>query len=169
MTHSAFSNRSVGILSGMLSTSCMTTPQFSRRSCSLFNFLAYTTPATRVRHTAPTKYRFIADLHGHKFVCRHLLLKSLAEGPSTRFKLREGYALPDSQAGHFRGFELRILFRSDGKQDDPSRQREAAEYWWNRKSVVVFCSGMDRPDINYFFLMGVIESLIGKAQRAQYN
>jgi hypothetical protein len=30
--------------------------------------LAYTAPATRVRHTTPTKYRFIADLHGQKFV-----------------------------------------------------------------------------------------------------
>src|ERR1700731_34775 len=111
MTHSALSKRSLGILSGMLRTSCMTTPQFSRRFCSLFNFLAYTPAATRVRHIAPTKYRFIADLHGQNFYRR---LKSLAEGPSTRFKLREGYTLPDSQAGHFRGFELRILFRSDG-------------------------------------------------------
>jgi len=32
----------------------------------LFSFLAYTAPATRVRQTAPAKYRFIADLHGQE-------------------------------------------------------------------------------------------------------
>jgi hypothetical protein len=93
----------------------------------------------------------------------------VAEGPSTRFKLREGYALPDSQAGHFRNFELRILFCSNREQDNSSRQRETAEYWWNRNTIVFFRGGVDRADIKYFFLVGVIESLIGEGQRAEYN
>src|SRR6267154_875207 len=91
------------MLSGIFKTSCMTTPHSWRRFCSLLNFLAYTTPVMRVRQTAPSKYRFIADLHGQN---RSLTFfaKLLAEGPSTRCKLREGYALPDSQAGHFRDY-----------------------------------------------------------------
>src|ERR1051326_5805474 len=52
------------MLSGTLSTSCMTTPHSSRRFCSLFSFFANTAPATSVRHVAATKYFFITDLHG---------------------------------------------------------------------------------------------------------
>jgi len=64
-------------------------------------------------------------------------------------------------------FELRTLFRSDDKQDDSPHQREPAEYRWNRYSVVFFRGGMDRADIKYFFLMSVIEALVGEAERAQ--
>src|ERR1700682_2970788 len=84
MTHSAFSRSSWGMLSGMLITSCMTTPQVSRRSCSLFSFLAYTAPATSVRHAAVTISLFIVDLPGQSFSCRlRISSKSLVErGPT---------------------------------------------------------------------------------------
>src|SRR5271165_47257 len=100
MTHSVFSKRSCGMPSGMLSTSCMTTPLSSRRLCALFKSWADTTPATRVRHAAATRYFFITDLHGRKFRCQRLIfLECLVEGSSRQFESGEGYALPDSQAG----------------------------------------------------------------------
>src|SRR4051812_21406543 len=37
ITHSAFSSSSCGMLSGTSRTSCITTPQFSRRPCSLLS------------------------------------------------------------------------------------------------------------------------------------
>src|ERR1043166_3674437 len=61
------------MLSGTLSTSCMTTPHSSRRFCSLFSFFANTAPATSVRHVAATKYFFITDLHGQNFTTYDLL------------------------------------------------------------------------------------------------
>src|SRR5208282_5024282 len=72
------------MLSGMLRTSCMTTPASSRRFCSLFKFWAYTTPAARVRHAAATRYLFIADLQGHTAFLDVLLpYRILAEELST--------------------------------------------------------------------------------------
>jgi len=82
-------------------------------------------------------------------------------------KLREGYALPDSQAGHFRSFELRGLFRSNDEQNDSSHEREPAKYRRNGNSVMFLRGGVDRADIEYFFLMGIVEALIGEAKRAQ--
>src|SRR4029077_8503641 len=94
------------MLSGTLSTSCMTTPHSSRRFCSLFSFFAYIAPATSVRHVAATKYFFITDLHGQNFFCVLLQNRSFHEGLSI-LTTREGHALPDSQAGHFCGLEPR--------------------------------------------------------------
>jgi hypothetical protein len=64
-------------------------------------------------------------------------------------------------------FELGTLFRSDDEQDDSPHQREPTEYRWNGYSVVFFCGGVDRADIEYFFLMSVIEALVSEAERAQ--
>jgi hypothetical protein len=93
----------------------------------------------------------------------------LAEGLSTRFHSREGYALPDSQAGHFRNFELRTFPASNDKQGNSSDQRQRAEYWRNRNVFMVFPGGVDGPEIKNFFLMGISESLIGEGQPAQNN
>jgi hypothetical protein len=74
---------------------------------------------------------------------------------------------PTLRRGNFRSFGLRILFRSNNEQDDSSHQREPAQYRRNRHSVVLFRGGMDRSDIKDFFLMGVIEALVGEAERTQ--
>jgi hypothetical protein len=44
--------------------------------------------------------------------------KRLVEGFSTQFESGEGYTLPDSQAGHFRKFELRLLLDSRDEHDE---------------------------------------------------
>src|SRR6266404_5405067 len=90
------------MLSGTLSTSCMTTPHSSRRFCSLFSFFAYTTPATSVRHVAASKYFFITTSTVKTSTAYDLLQnRSFTEGLSKTLTSREGDALPDSQAGHF--------------------------------------------------------------------
>src|SRR5579859_2444763 len=80
----------------------MTMPHSARRFCSLFAFFAYTTPATRARHPAATKYFFITDLHGQNFVFRRLLLTINWLKNFQHVSSREGAALPDSQAGCYR-------------------------------------------------------------------
>jgi hypothetical protein len=77
--------------------------------------------------------------------------------------------LPDSQAGHFRTFDLRTSLASDDKQDNSSDQRQPAEYWRNRNPLMVFSGGVDGPEIKNLFLMGISESLIGEGQPAQNN
>jgi len=79
--------------------------------------------------------------------------RCLVEGFSTQFDSGEGYALPDSQAGHFRKFELRLLLDSPDEHDDAAYQRKPSEYRGNRNAIAFFCSGMNRPDIKNFFLM----------------
>src|ERR1700733_3263398 len=61
MTHSAFSSRSCGMLSGISNTSCMTVPEFSKRSCSLF--AANAELATNKMQTPRVKLRNIENLH----------------------------------------------------------------------------------------------------------
>ncbi len=77
--------------------------------------------------------------------------------------------MPDSQAGHKCNFELRTFLAANDEEGNSSDQRQPTEYWWNRNSIMIFPGGMDRADIKYFFLMGVIESLIGECQPAQDN
>ena len=75
--------------------------------------------------------------------------------------------MPDSQAGHFRKFKLRLLLDSRDEHDNAARQREPSEYWGNR-NVIVFCRGcVDRPNIKNFFLMCIGKSLIGERKAAQ--
>jgi hypothetical protein len=77
--------------------------------------------------------------------------------------------LPDSQAGHFRNFELRTFLASYDEQGNSSRQRQPAEYWRNRNVLMVFPGGVDGPEVKNLFLMGKRESLIGEGQAAQNN
>src|SRR5713226_247174 len=95
--------------------------------------------------------------------------KSSAEELSTPFNSREGYALPDSQAGHFRNFELRTFLASNDQQGNSADQRQPAQYRRNRNSLLIFPGGVDRPDIKNLFLMRISESLVGKGQSAQNN
>lgn len=66
-------------------------------------------------------------------------------------------------------FELRLLTRSNAKQNNSSDQREPAKNGWNRDAVMIFPGDMHRPNIKDAFAMGVIESLIGESQCAQHN
>jgi len=77
--------------------------------------------------------------------------------------------LPDSQAGHFRSFELRTLPASNDEQGNSSDQRQPAEYWRDRNSLLLFRGGVDRPEIKNLFLMGIRESLVGEGQPTQNN
>jgi hypothetical protein len=74
--------------------------------------------------------------------------------------------LPDSQAGHF-CFELRGFLGSKDEQGDSSRQRKSAEYWRSGNSVMFFCRGVDRPNIQNLFLVRIRESLIREDQDAK--
>jgi len=76
---------------------------------------------------------------------------------------------PDSQAGHFRSFQLSTFPASNDEQGNSSDQHQAAEYGWNGDPVMIFPSGVDGPKIKKPFLMGVAESLISEGQAAQNN
>jgi hypothetical protein len=71
-------------------------------------------------------------------------LEPLVEGFSAQFESGEGYALPDSQAGHFRKFELGLLPDSRDEHDDAACQREPSKYWGNRNVVMFFRRGVNR-------------------------
>jgi hypothetical protein len=88
--------------------------------------------------------------------------KCLVEGFSTQFESGEGYALPDSQAGHFRKFELGLLLDPRDEHDDAAYQREPSEYWGNRNVVMFFRGSVNRSEIKNFFSMGIRKSLIGE-------
>jgi hypothetical protein len=93
--------------------------------------------------------------------------KCLVEGFSTQFESGEGYALPDSQAGHFHKSELRLLLDSRDEHDDAAYQREPSEYWGNRNVVMFFRGSVNRSEIKNFFLMGIRKSLIGERKAAK--
>jgi hypothetical protein len=93
----------------------------------------------------------------------------LAEGLSTPFNLREGYALPDSQAGNFRSLELGTFFTSHNQQGNSPNQRQTAENRRNGNVLLLFRRGVDGPEVKNLFLMGVVKSLIGEGQPAQNN
>ena len=63
--------------------------------------------------------------------------------------------------------ELIILFRSDQEQHDSANQREATKCWRNRNPFVFFGRSVDWADVQYSFLVAVIESLISERQCAQ--
>jgi hypothetical protein len=77
--------------------------------------------------------------------------------------------LPDSQAGRFQKFGLGILSACGDDHDDSSDQRESTEDWRNGNVLMLFFSGVDRPDIQHLFLMGVIEPLISQRQASKNN
>jgi len=74
--------------------------------------------------------------------------------------------LPDSQAGYFRSFVLGTLLAADNDQNNSSDQGQPAEYGRNRNMFLIFPGGVDRPDVQNFFLMRIIESLIRQCQPA---
>jgi hypothetical protein len=100
-----------------------------------------------------------------RFISSNCQVKEL----STRFELREGYALPDSPAGQIRGCELRTFLCADEDQDNSTHQRQATEYGGDRNSVMIFPGDMHWSHIHYSFAMSVIESLISEGQAAQNN
>jgi hypothetical protein len=77
--------------------------------------------------------------------------------------------LPGSQAGYFGSFKLRILLASHNQQGNSSDQRQTAHDRRNRNSLMIVPGGMDRPNIDNIFSMGISESLISKRQPAQNN
>src|SRR5208282_868171 len=102
------------MLSGMLRTSCMTTPLSSRRFCSLFKSWAYTTPATRVRHAAATRYFFIADLQGHTAFLDVCFDTDFRLKNFQRVYVRRGLCVTRFSAGYFRKLALVGLISSEG-------------------------------------------------------
>ena len=77
--------------------------------------------------------------------------------------------MPDSQAGHFRSFELRTFFAAENDQDNSPDQRYPTEYRGDGNVFLIFPGGVDRADIQNLFLMGVSESLIPQRQPTQNN
>src|SRR5271165_5574911 len=158
------------MLSGMLRTSCMTTPLSSRRFCSLFRSAANKVAAARVIHAAPINTRFIGDLHGRNifFECS-TRLRRVVERSSYRIDSREGDALPDSQAGHLLSFRLGIFSGSRDEHDDPPEQCQSTEDGRNGNMFLLIRCGVNRANVQYFFPMGVIEALVGQCQGAKNN
>ena len=77
--------------------------------------------------------------------------------------------LPDSQAGNFRSLELRTFSASNNEQGNSPNQRETAKDRRDRNMLLLVRGGVDGPEIENFFLMGIIEPLIRKGQAAQNN
>src|SRR4029077_16773472 len=158
------------MLSGTFSTSCITTPLSSRRFCSLFKSDANRETLARVMQAAPINIRFIGDLHGQFFPLRLInFLGTCAGWGSTQIASGEGDGLPDSQAGHFSKSGLGILAGADGDQDDSSDQCEAAEKWRYGDVLMLIGRCVNRPDIQHFFPMGVIEPLVSQRQATENN
>jgi len=64
---------------------------------------------------------------------------------------------------------LGTFFGADDEQDNSTDKRQTAEDGGNGNMFVFFGGGVDGPDIQDFFLMGVGESLIGERQGAENN
>src|ERR1700739_2278399 len=117
----------------MLSTSCITTPQFSSRSCSLFKSAANTETPARAKHTAPIVDSFIDDLHGQSFFFERLISsKWRVEGPSTHssFEVKRGSCVTRLSGGHSDSFRTRIsseLRRRARQFLPPTPARQAVE------------------------------------------
>jgi len=77
--------------------------------------------------------------------------------------------LPGSQAGYFRSFQLRTFLAPNNQQGNSSDQRQPAHYRRNRNSLLIVPGGVDGPEIEYFFSMGVGESLIRERQPTEDN
>jgi hypothetical protein len=77
--------------------------------------------------------------------------------------------LPDSQAGKFRSLELRSFLASHDQQRNSSGQRQSSEDRRDRNMLLLVRGGMDGPEIENFFSMGIIESLIREGQAAKNN
>jgi hypothetical protein len=75
--------------------------------------------------------------------------------------------LPDSQAGHFPNFSRRLLPDSESEHNDSAHQRQAGEQRRNINVLVLVHSGVDRPYIQNFIPMRIVESLIGKGKTTQ--
>lgn len=74
--------------------------------------------------------------------------------------------MPDSQAGYFRNFKLRIFLSSDDDESNSSNQGQAAEHGWNGNPLVILTRGVNGTEIKNLFLMGIRKSLIGERQPA---
>jgi len=90
----------------------------------------------------------------------------LIEKPSTRFHLREGYALPDSQAGTV-VFGLRTFPAPNDHQSNSADEREPSEDWGNGDPVLLIRRDMHGPKIHDMFAMGIGKTLIGERQRSK--
>jgi hypothetical protein len=77
--------------------------------------------------------------------------------------------LPDSQAGYFRSFELRAFFAANDDQHNTADESQTTEHGGNPNMLLIFPGGVDWPDVQYLFLMGVSESLIGQRQTSKNN
>lgn len=64
-------------------------------------------------------------------------------------------------------FRARILSGSGDHQDDSPDQCQSTEEWRYGDVFMFLRRGVDWPDIQHFFLMGVIESLVGQRQTAK--
>ena len=72
--------------------------------------------------------------------------------------------MPDSQAGNFRSLELRTFSASNNEQGNSPNQRKTAKDRRDRNMLLLVRGGMDGPEIENFFSMGIIESLIREAR-----
>jgi hypothetical protein len=91
----------------------------------------------------------------------------LIEEPSTRFHLREGYALPDSQAGTLGEFKLRTFFAPDDHQSNSTDEREPSDDFGNGDPILRIRRDMHGPKIHDMFATGIGETLIGERQSSE--
>jgi hypothetical protein len=81
--------------------------------------------------------------------------------------ITRGLCVTRLSGGHERSVELRTFPAPNKDQDNASNQRETAENWWNGNVLLLFRGSVDGPKVDNLFLMGVIETLIGKSQPAE--
>jgi hypothetical protein len=100
---------------------------------------------------------------------RLISLELAIDGLSTQIASREGDALPDSQAGYFQNVRLGILSGAGDDQCDSANRSQSTEEWRDGDVLLLFSSGVNRANVYHFFLMSVIEALIGEGQAAKDN
>jgi hypothetical protein len=83
--------------------------------------------------------------------------------------ITRGLCVTRLSGGHERSVELGTFPAANKDQDNAPNQRETAENWWNGNVLLLFRSGVDGPKVDNLFLMGVIETLIGKGQTTENN
>jgi len=68
----------------------------------------------------------------------------------------------------FRKLRLGVLAGAGDDQDDSPDQCKSTEDWRDRYMFMLSCGGVDRADVQHFFLMSVAKPLIDQRQGAEH-
>ncbi len=76
---------------------------------------------------------------------------------------------PTLRRAIFHNRELRFLPESGDEHKYSANQRQPAKHWRNINVLMFIRSGVDRPDIEHFIFVRIVEPAIGEGKTAQYD